>query len=606
MTTEYSNPAVVSVADDMTGIDPVLENARAHPQAVSFTRQVDGRWVDVTAEEFAEDVLAIAKGIAAKGLEPGDRVGLMSGTTYEWTLCDYAIWAAGCVTVPVYETSSAEQIEWYMGNSGAKVCFAQTADHAAEIREAVPEVDHLTDVWAWPDGALDMLREAGKGMSDEDLHARRSGLSADDLATIIYTSGTTGRPKGVELSHRNLLFDAMTTSEGLSEHFNDQSSTLLFLPLAHSFGRLIQVGCVLNRVRLAHTSDIKNLQPLLQEIKPTFLLSVPRVFEKVYNGAKQRAHADGKGRIFDQAEKVAIEYSKRQDGNGSGGPLGPLQGVATTAQHKVFDKLVYSKLREALGGEITGCISGGAPLGERLGHFYRGIGVPVYEGYGLTETSAGATLNLTDTAKIGTVGQPIPGVSVRIAEDGEVMLKGANIMQGYHDNAEATKESIDDDGWFATGDLGSLDDDGFLKIVGRKKELIVTAGGKNVSPAVLEDRLRAHRLVSQCMVVGDQQPFIGCLVTVDAEAIPSWLEQNGRDKDTPVSELTDDADLRAEIQKAVDEANKAVSKAEAIKSFRILATDFTVEDGQLTPSMKLKRPVVQKEFESEIAAIYEK
>ena len=443
-------------------------------------------------------------------------------------------------------------------------------------------------------------------MSDEDLHARRAGRGADDLATIIYTSGTTGRPKGVELTHRNLLFDAMTTGEGLDEHFNDQSSTLLFLPLAHVFGRLIQIGCVLNRVRMAHTADIKNLQPTLQEVKPTFLLSVPRVFEKVYNGAKQKAHADGKGKIFDRAEAVAIEYSRRLDGEGTGGPLGAVTGVATTAQHKLFDRLVYAKLRQALGGEITGCISGGAPLGERLGHFYRGIGVPVYEGYGLTETSAGATLNLTDTARVGTVGQPIPGVSIRIADDGEVMIKGANVMPGYHQNADATKEVLDDDGWFASGDLGELDDDGFLKIIGRKKELIVTAGGKNVSPAVLEDRLRAHRLVSQCVVVGDQQPFIGCLVTIDAEAIPAWLEQNGRDKDTPVSELTDDADLRAEIQKAVDEANKAVSKAEAIKSFRILATDFTVEDGQLTPSMKLKRPVVHKEFEGEIAKIYEK
>ena len=383
---------------------------------------------------------------------------------------------------------------------------------------------------------------------------------------------------------------------GLSGLFNPDGSTLLFLPLAHVFARLIQCGAVATRTRMGHTADVKNLLDDLAVFQPTFVLSVPRVFEKVYNGARQKAHAAGKGKIFDAAEKVAIEYSEALDGSG------PSLGLKL--KHGVFDKLVYSKLRTVLGGKCHAAVSGGAPLGARLGHFYRGIGLTIYEGYGLTETSAPSTVNLQTALKIGSVGRPLPGVSIRIADDGEVMIHGEHIFRRYWHNDAATAEAIDADGWFHSGDLGQLDDEGYLRITGRKKELIVTAGGKNVAPAVLEDRLRAHALVSQCMVVGDAQPFIGCLVTIDPEAFPAWRERAGKPADATVSDLHDDIDLRAEIQEAVNDANKAVSKAEAIKVFRILPRDFTEEGGELTPSLKLKRNVVLKEYADEIAAIY--
>jgi long-chain acyl-CoA synthetase len=430
---------------------------------------------------------------------------------------------------------------------------------------------------------------------DTEIDNRRAGLKADTTATIIYTSGTTGRPKGCELTHANILFDVNNAIPGLKTLFNAEGATLLFLPLAHVFARLIQCGAVITRARLGHTADVKNLLEDLAGFQPTFVLSVPRVFEKVYNGARQKAHAAGKGAIFDRAENTAIAYSEALDRGGA--------GIGLKLQHGLFDKLVYGKLRNALGGNCHSAISGGAPLGARLGHFYRGIGLTIYEGYGLTETSAAATANVQHSLKIGTVGRPIPGVSVKIAEDGEVLIKGGHVFRGYWHNEAATAEAIDADGWFHSGDLGSLDGEGFLSITGRKKELIVTAGGKNVAPAVLEDRLRAHPLVSQCMVVGDARPFIGCLVTIDPEAFPAWKEGAGKGA-ASVADLVDDPDLRAEIQKAVDEANKAVSKAEAIKVFRILPRDFTEDGGELTPSLKLKRNVVLKEYADEIAAIY--
>jgi long-chain acyl-CoA synthetase len=454
----------------------------------------------------------------------------------------------------------------------------------------------LRHSWAIDSGDLDKLVEQGKGVERATLDARHGALTPGTLATIIYTSGTTGRPKGCELTHGNFLFDIASTSEGLGEFYNESGSTLLFLPLAHVFGRIIQLGATANRTKVAHSSDVKNLLADLGTFKPTFLLSVPRVFEKVYNGSKQKAHAAGKGKIFDLAEKVAISYSEALDKGGAGLPL--------KLQHALFDKLVYSKLRAALGGNVTHCVSGGAPLGARLGHFFRGIGVTILEGYGLTETSAGSTLNLPNAMKIGTVGRAIPGTSVRIAEDGEILLKGAQIFRGYYNNPKATKEALDGDGWFHSGDIGTIDAEGYVTITGRKKEIIVTAGGKNVAPAVLEDRLRAHPLVSQCVVVGDNKPFIGALVTIDPETVVGWKKQNGKDADTPIADLTEDPDLRAAIKHAIVEANKAVSAAEAIKEFRILPVDFTEEGGQLTPSLKLKRSVVMKEFAEDVEAIY--
>jgi len=592
---EVSVPVTIKIPEDANLTDAVFRNAAEHPDAVSFARKVSGSWQPISAKDFAEQVRSLAAGLIASGVQPGERVGLMSATRFEWTLIDYAIWTAGAVTVPIYETSSAEQVQWILSDSEATAVFLEGESHQKTFASVSASLPNVVRTWTIEGGGLEQLVEGGKSISSAEIDERRRTLNAASTATIIYTSGTTGRPKGCELTHRNFLFDATTTTEGLDELFGSDGSTLLFLPLAHVFARIIQVGCVENRVRMGHTHDIKNLMSDFALFKPTFILSVPRVFEKVYNTAKQKAHASGKGAIFDRAERVAIAYSEGIE-RGGAGPL-------VRGQHALFDRLVYSKLREALGGRVEYAVSGGAPLGTRLGHFFRGIGVTVLEGYGLTETTAGATLNLPDAIKVGTVGRPIPGASVRIADDGEILLKGDNVFTGYWHNADATGEALAD-GWFRTGDLGELDSEGFLTITGRKKDLIVTAGGKNVAPAVLEDRLRAHPLISQAMVVGDQRPFIACLVTIDEEALPAWKSRNGKPESATVSDLADDEALRAEIQGAIDEANKAVSRAEAIRTFRILGVDFTEEGGQLTPSLKVKRAVVTKEFAEDIEALY--
>ncbi|MGN6472559.1 MAG: AMP-dependent synthetase/ligase [Mycobacteriales bacterium] len=594
---DFSVPADFDISDDANLTDAVLANAAEYPDRVVFDRKVDGTWQPITAKQFATEVKQAAAGLIASGVQPGERVCIMSSTRYEWTLLDYAIWTAGAVTVPIYETSSAEQVEWIVSDSGAVGVFLESDTHRKTYDEVSSRLTGVRNVWGIEDGAVDELSKAGQGVSEDDIEQRRRTLKPSSLATIIYTSGTTGRPKGCELTHYNFLFDATSTTEGLTEMFGDDQSTLLFLPLAHVFARIIQVGCVQNRVRMGHTADIKNLLPDFAVFKPTFVLSVPRVFEKVYNTAKQHAHADGKGAIFDLAETVAINYSRSLDGN-------LLSRAVWEVPHAVFDKLVYVRLRAALGGKAIGAISGGAPLGARLGHFFRGAGIPIYEGYGLTETTAGATVNRPDAMKVGTVGRPIPGCTVRIADDGEILLKGGNVFGGYYNNAAATQEALESEGWFHTGDIGKLDADGYLTITGRKKELIVTAGGKNVAPAVLEDRLRAHALVSQCMVVGDQKPFIAALVTIDEEAFPAWMSAHGKPESASVSDLVDDADLRAEIQGAIDEANKAVSKAEAIKAFKILGEDWTVESGELTPSLKVKRNVIAETFAKEIDKLY--
>ncbi len=590
---DYSTPQVIEVPEDASLVDAVFAHAETAPDDVVFTRKVDGRWAPVTALEFATEVRRLAAGLVASGIQPGDRVGLMSKTRYEWTLVDYAIWTASAVTVPIYETSSAEQVQWNLGDSGSVAVILESASHQATFDGIRGHLPDLKNVWQIDAGGLESLAAAGQDVSDDELVARRKSLDAHSVATIIYTSGTTGRPKGVELTHGNLLGTGRSAGAVLPELFNANGSTLLFLPLAHVFARLIQVACVETGSRMGHTADIKNLLADFGTFQPTFILSVPRVFEKVYNTAKQKAHAAGKGKIFDRAEAVAIQYSEALDKGSVGLPL--------KLQHGLFDKLVYSKLRAAMGGKVAWAVSGGAPLGARLGHFFRGIGLTILEGYGLTETTAAGTVNTPAQIKIGTVGRPSPGVTVRIAEDGEILMSGDHLLKGYWHNQQATDEAVID-GWFHSGDIGELDNEGFLKITGRKKELIVTAGGKNVAPAVLEDRLRAHPLVSQCMVVGDQQPYIACLVTIDAEALAPWATAKG--KSTNLADLVDDADLRAEIQGAVDEANNAVSKAEAIRKFTVLPIDWTEEGGQLTPSLKLKRAVVMKDFASDVEALY--
>jgi long-chain acyl-CoA synthetase len=595
---DYSMPALAQIADRASLADVVFSRAASQPGSVALRRRADdGSWRDVTAAAFRDEVTALARGLVAAGVEPGDRVGLMSRTRYEWTLIDYSIWAAGAVTVPVYETSSAEQVEWILTDSGARFVFAETAAHAGLIGGLRDRLPGLREVWEI--GGLDALAAGGAGVSDEDLAGQRGTRAADDLATIIYTSGTTGRPKGCELTHRNLLADVRNAVAGaLPEVFEiEGGSTLLFLPLAHSFARIIQVGCLESGAILGHWPDTGTLADGLAEFKPTFLLAVPRVFEKVFNTAQQQAAASAaKRRIFAASVSAAVAWSRAQD---DGGP-----GPAVRLRHGLFDRLVYARLRAAVGGQVQYAVSGGAPLGERLGHFFRGTGLTVLEGYGLTETSAAAVVNKPTRNKIGTVGQPLPGVSLRIADDGEILVKGPNVFAGYWQNKAATAETLGDDGWLRTGDLGELDDEGFLRVTGRKKELIVTAGGKNVAPAVLEDRLRAHPLISQCLVVGDGRPFIAVLVTLDPEALEHWKKQHSKPAGATVADLAADPDLTAEIQAAVDDANQAVSRAESIRKFKVLDVDFTEENGYLTPSLKVRRGVVVKDFADQIEALY--
>jgi long-chain acyl-CoA synthetase len=591
---EYATPINIEVPTTGSLADDVVANATEAPDAVAFSRRVEEGWAAVTAREFLDQVTAVAKGLVAAGVGPGDRVALMSRTRYEWTLLDYAIWFAGAVTVPIYETSSVDQIAWVVEDSGAELAVVETAQHAERLRAA--RADHpLRQVWVLDEGGVDNLTAGGAGLRDDVVDRRRVSLGPDSLATIIYTSGTTARPKGCMLTHGNFMYEIGAAVEELDELFTgDDAATLLFLPLAHVFARVVQIGAVRRRVRLGYSPDIRRLGPDLATFRPTFLLAVPRVFEKLFNGASQQAAADGRGRMFDRAADVAIAYSRALD---TGRP-----GRVLRARHAVFDRLVYTRLRDRLGGRCAYAVSGGAPLGERLGHFFRGVGVTVLEGYGLTETTAAVTVNTPDALKIGTVGRPLGGTAVRVAEDGELRVRGGQVLAGYWNDEEATHEAVVD-GWLRTGDLGEIDDEGFVRITGRKKEILVTAGGKNIAPEGLEDQVRAHPLVSQCLVVGDGQPFVAALVTLDLDAVAPWAAARG--KSTAVADLVDDPDLRAELQEAVDTANRSVSQAESIRRFTILPTDWTEEGGQLTPSLKIKRAVVMAELRRDVDALFD-
>jgi len=594
---EISIPPLVpaAIAGNLTNL--IAERAWFEPERIMMSRPLGDGWQPVSAREVEEEIRATAKGLIASGVQIGDRVAIMARTRYEWTILDFAIWFAGGVVVPVYDTSSAEQIDWILNDSHSVGIIVETPALADLVKTVQPA--HTRNIWTMTDDVLAVLREAGKHIGDDEIDRRRSALVPSTLATLIYTSGTTGKPKGVQLTHGNFLSECGNVVQGASELFlKPGGSTLLFLPIAHVFGRMVEIGAIASGLHMAHCSDPVGRLPMdLASFKPTFVLAVPRIFEKIYNGAEAKAEAAGKGNIFRKAAAVAIAYSEALEKQ----KVSPMLKL----KHGLFDKLVFSKIRAGMGGRVEAAISGGAPLGVRLGHFYRGAGVTVLEGYGLTETTAGATLNLMGAHRVGSVGKPIPGTSIKIAEDGEVLIRGPIVMQGYWQNEEANAEVFDADRWFKTGDLGKLDDEGFLYIVGRKKELIVTAGGKNVAPAVLEDRLRAHPLVSQCIVVGDNQPFIAALVTIDQDALKGWVANNKKDG-ASINELINDPDLIAVVQTAVDEANKAVSKAESIRKFTILPVDFTIAGGHLTAKLSVKRHVVAKEFAQEIDALFAK
>ena len=595
---ELSVPANIPPVSSGNVTDQIEDLFARNPQFPSVSIQTDDEWSTITAAQFREQVRNVAKGLIAEGLNAGDRIAILSRTRYEWTVADYAIWYAGCVTVPIYETSSPEQVEWIVSDSHVVATFfeAQRTTHA--FQPIAAKVPHMTRSYIFSDDVLAELARKGANVSDSELESRRTSAGPSDPATLIYTSGTTGQPKGCIITHGNLISEVDTLVKAVPEVFDvPEASTLIFLPLAHVFGRLIQVAMLRGEVTIGHCPNPASLLKDLGSFKPTFLLAVPRVFEKVFNGSAAKAHEASpvKGKIFDRAAATAIAYSEALDhGHVSKG---------LSIKHGLFDKLVYSKLRHAMGGRVTHAISGGAALGSRLGHFYRGIGLIILEGYGLTETTAGSTLNLPSALKIGSVGRPLPGTGARIESDGEILLKGPHVFAGYWNNDAATAEAMTSDGWFRTGDIGELDGDGYLRITGRKKELIVTAGGKNVAPAVLEDRLRANPIISQCVVVGDNKPYIGALITLDQDALPQILAANNIES-APMSDLIQNADVRALVQKAVNAANEAVSNSEAIKKFVILPEDLTIDNGYLTPKMSIRRHLIVQDFAGDIEGLY--
>ncbi|GGZ68916.1 AMP-dependent synthetase/ligase [Streptomyces bluensis] len=604
---EFTNPPLAS-APPVGGLaDVVYEYARDDPRYVALGRKDErGRWRDVTSAGFRDEVLALAKGLLAQGIRFGDRVAIMCRTRYEWTLFDFALWSVGAQVVPVYPTSSAEQVFWMLHDAQVSAVMVEHEDHAMTVATVVDRLPALHKLWQLDAGAVQELYEAGAHLDDDVVHRHRRAVTPESTATIIYTSGTTGRPKGCVISHGNFMFQADTVIERWKPLFHsrkgDEAATLLFLPLAHVFGRMVQVAGIRGKVKFGHQPQLNAaaLLPDLAAFRPTFFLAVPYIFEKVFNAARRKAEKEGRAGAFEKAVEVAVNYADAMEAKAWG--IGPGPSAGLRLQHQIFDKLVYSKIRAAMGGRVRHAMSGGSAMDRRLGLFFAGAGVSIYEGYGLTESTAAATANPPERTRYGTVGQPIPGMTVHISDDGEIWLRGDNVFQGYLNNPKATDEALHD-GWLATGDLGSLDQDGYLTITGRKKEILVTSGGKSVSPGLLEERVRDHPLVAQCIVVGNDRPYIAALVTLDGEAVEHWLQMRDKPKMTP-AQLVRDPDLETEVRRAVVAANTLVSQAESIRTFRILAHQFTEEHGLLTPSLKLKRKSIENAYAVEVEALY--
>jgi len=596
----YQAPGAIDIDDGDNVVTALLDNARRDPDHAALAVRVGDEFVDVSTAEFVRRVREYATGLIGIGINPGDRVAIFMKSRIEFTLLDYAIWFAGATTVTIYETSSSEQVEWIVGNSEAVAVVCGNDELKDRFDQVADRLPACADVFVANDD-LDRLVAAGADVDEGALDERIGGIKHADPATLVYTSGTTGKPKGCLISHGSLIWEVRQVVSKMEHLFTPDGSTLMFLPLAHILARVVQIGCVTRGVKIGYSTGIANLVEELGLLQPSWVFAVPRVFEKVFNTAQGKAGSGLQRKIFDRAVDVAVEYSKQS--------IAGTVSMSTKAEHALYSRLVYSKLKEAFGGQLDFAISGGAPLGERLGHFFNGAGVLVLEGYGLTETTAAATLNTPDEFKIGTVGKPIPGASAKIADDGEILLKGGMVFDGYWKNPEATSEVLVGDGWFATGDIGEIDADGFVKITGRKKEIIVTAAGKNVAPAVLEDAVRSHRLVSQVMVIGDQQPFIAAIITLDVDELAKWAEDNGAGafarSDLTRELLEDDRQtLRQEISIAIDTANNQVSRAESIREFRILAADFTIETDELTPTLKMKRKVIASRHSVVIEEIY--
>ncbi|MFF8971082.1 AMP-dependent synthetase/ligase [Streptomyces sp. NPDC014995] len=604
---EFTNPPL-ALAPPVGGLaDVVFQYAQDDPRYVALGRKDEGgEWRDVTSAEFRDEVLALAKGLLAQGVRFGDRVAVMSRTRYEWTLFDFALWTIGAQVVPVYPTSSAEQCFWMLYDAEVTAAVVEHEDHAMTIATVIDRLPQLRRLWQLDAGCVQELYDAGASLEDDVVHRHREAVTPDSVATIIYTSGTTGRPKGCLISHGNFMFEADTVIERWEPVFHsrkgDEAATLLFLPLAHVFGRMVQIAAIRGKVRFGHQPQLQAaaLLPDLAAFRPTFFLAVPYIFEKVFNAARRKAEREGRAGPFEKAVEVAVNYAEAVEAKAWGTGPGPSAGLRV--QHQLFDKLVYSKVRAAMGGRVRHAMSGGSAMDRRLGLFFAGAGVQIYEGYGLTESTAAATANPPGRTRYGTVGLPIPGTTVHIADDGEIWLRGDNVFQGYLNNPKATDETLHD-GWLATGDLGSLDEDGYLTITGRKKEILVTSSGKSVSPGLLEERVRDHPLVNQCVVVGNDRPFVAALVTLDQEAVEHWLQMRGKQRMTP-AELVRDPDLETEVRRAVVAANTLVSQAESIRTFRILAQPFTEEHGLLTPSLKLKRKAIENAYADEVDALY--
>lgn len=590
MRKEISKPTLVETTNE-ENIFSILEGRaeRTPDDSVVEYKNAAGNWDSFTAEQFVAEVTALAKGLLARGVKKGDSVAILSHTRWEWTALDMAILSIGALTVPIYETNSAAQVKTIFNDAKVSMVFAEDDTQREKIDAIRDQAAYLKDVYVIELGALDTLKEFGKAVTNDEFVKAKSSVKGSDLATIVYTSGSTGAPKGIELTHSNFVSIVYNGAKSMPDiAYKPNRRLLLFLPLAHVFARYMQFFCFASNCTLGLSSNLATILADFQDFKPTFLLAVPRIFEKVYNAASQKAGKGFTGSIFKRATITARKWSHDQQSD-KHIPLG------TSIAHGIYSKLVYKEILSALGGNVEFAVSGGAPLDAKIAHFFNGVGLPLLEGYGMTETTAPASVNPTKGYKIGTVGIPLAGMSFGVGDDGEILIKGPSVCHGYHNHPEITEEQITD-GWLHTGDLGDIDDDGFITITGRKKDLIITAGGKNVSPGVLEASVMSSPVVSQCLVIGDRRPFIAALITLDLEDTNSWLKAQGGTPVATLDEARTNPIVRTEVERAVDAANALVSRAESIRKFEILNDDFTQENDMMTPSLKAKRAVITKAY----------